>query len=267
MDNVTRKLGDIDLVNAEAGLQVLAVCHAFIKGLRTREQHRPPLQHLFAPVKMYSGGQVINGEAMIDCGSTWTLISQLPMREHDPIGDGEIPSGRQTIDGTPLRVYDILFPSATSLALIGYLEFHPDQSFLNAVDPAMLTRLCFTMVHFHDLEGRLYGDRSQDRQRVTYGALPGLLSSLTGRCSALRSLTLRRRYQVDNNSAWWQKTPRTQNAHHSSLPFNPPWRISLLGEPPAGPKTKNLIPHLGPPTLVSAAESFPRSASHEPGRA
>ncbi|MCJ1467564.1 hypothetical protein MMC07_006189 [Pseudocyphellaria aurata] len=116
---------------------------------------------------------------------------EVDFRHHDTLNNDQIPHG--------------LFPSATSLALIGYLEFlHADQSFLYVADPAMLTRLCFTMIHYHDLEvyGR-HANPSLDRQQFMYGRVPGLLSSLTGKCSSLRSLTLRRKHQNNNTEAWW----------------------------------------------------------------
>ncbi|MCJ1469769.1 hypothetical protein MMC07_008411 [Pseudocyphellaria aurata] len=123
-------------------------------------------------------------ETLWDALKTLTHVQhfEVDFRRHNTISDSKIPRG--------------LFPPATSLALIGHVEINIDRSFLTAVDPAILTRLCFTMLHYHNC---------QDRQRIRYGATAGLISSLTGRCSALRTLTLRRRHQADNNdnTAWW----------------------------------------------------------------
>ncbi|MCJ1470732.1 hypothetical protein MMC07_009379 [Pseudocyphellaria aurata] len=110
-----------------------------------------------------------------------------------------------------------LFSTVTSLAMIGHLEVDPDRSIVNAVDPAILTRLSFTMVHFRDLQWRIPGDYSRDNRRISYGATAGLLTSLMGQCSSLRSLTLRRIYQVDNDAAWYAAAENVSYAEYASF--------------------------------------------------
>ena len=42
---------------------------------------------------------------MIDCGSTWNLISQHLVQENGIPGDDDVPPGLKTLDGNPLRIY------------------------------------------------------------------------------------------------------------------------------------------------------------------
>lgn len=99
-----------------------------------------------------------------------------------------------------------LFKSATSVTLIGYLEYNLAKSILNAIDPATLNYLCLDMVQDRSIELFLRehrpGKRGEDGRMIAYGVMSGLLKSLTGRCTALRTLILRRRGQIQAGFEW-----------------------------------------------------------------
>ncbi|MCJ1462035.1 hypothetical protein MMC07_000635 [Pseudocyphellaria aurata] len=103
-------------------------------------------------------------------------------------------------------IADNLFQSATSVTLVGCLDYNLAKSILNAIDPTMLEHLCLNMVQDHAIEhltpGHMPGDTSEDGRIVAYGATSGLLRPLTGRCTALRTLTLRRVGQINVTHEW-----------------------------------------------------------------
>lgn len=99
-----------------------------------------------------------------------------------------------------------LFGSATSVRLVGRMQFGLAKSILDAINPATLNHLCIDMAQ----DGMIGhppgvfepGERGEDGRMIALGALSGLLTTLTGRCSALRTLTLRRIGQVEDGWGW-----------------------------------------------------------------
>lgn len=63
------------------------------------------MQHLFTMVILCIGSALFEMQTMIDCGSTWNLISHLLVSELLLENVGKIPNNLKTIDGTPLMVY------------------------------------------------------------------------------------------------------------------------------------------------------------------
>ncbi|MCJ1464975.1 hypothetical protein MMC07_003590 [Pseudocyphellaria aurata] len=99
-----------------------------------------------------------------------------------------------------------LFQSATSITLMGYLEYNLAKSILDAVDPATLKYLCLNMVQDRSIElfrrDHRPGNRGEGGRMIAYGVMSGLLNSLTGRCTALRTLVLQRRGQIQRGFEW-----------------------------------------------------------------
>lgn len=99
-----------------------------------------------------------------------------------------------------------LFQSATSVRLIGYVQYGLAQSILRAINPATLKNLSLDMVQEIEIgmsqHGYAPGDRGEDGRIITYGATSGLLTTLTGRCTALQTLELRRLGQ-GQDVEWW----------------------------------------------------------------
>lgn len=86
-----------------------------------------------------------------------------------------------------------LFQSATSVRLVGQVQYGLVKSILNSLNPATLKHLCLIMVHDslpRSLGKATPGDGGEE-QKALY-ASSGLLTNLTGRCTALRNLILRR---------------------------------------------------------------------------
>ncbi|MCJ1465678.1 hypothetical protein MMC07_004297 [Pseudocyphellaria aurata] len=98
-----------------------------------------------------------------------------------------------------------LFQSATSVTLVGHLEYKLAKSILGAIDPEKLRHLCLDIVQEPNLEwyhGFKPGDISEDGRTIAYGATSGLLTTLTGRCKTIRTLILRRRGQIQDGREW-----------------------------------------------------------------
>lgn len=102
-----------------------------------------------------------------------------------------------------------LFQSATSVRLTGRMEYGLAKSILNAINPATLKHLCLDMVQEHwgrlSERGIMPGEKGEDGRILAFGVMSGLLTTLTGRCTALRTLILRRAGQ---NTYWngWHET-------------------------------------------------------------
>lgn len=99
-----------------------------------------------------------------------------------------------------------LFQSATSVRLLGYMQYALAKSILNVINPATLKHLCLDFVRDKNV-GQLQdqyvpGVRYEDGRIITRGATSGLLTTLTGRCTALRTLELRRVGQFQNGHGW-----------------------------------------------------------------
>ncbi|MCJ1462678.1 hypothetical protein MMC07_001281 [Pseudocyphellaria aurata] len=84
-----------------------------------------------------------------------------------------------------------LFQSATSVTLVGRMQYGLVKSILNAVNPATLQYFCLDVV-YESLNEQVR-NWYNDKRIKALGAPSGLLSILTGRCVALRTLILRRK--------------------------------------------------------------------------
>ncbi|MCJ1398248.1 hypothetical protein MMC11_001445 [Xylographa trunciseda] len=114
-----------------------------------------------------------------------------------------------------------LFPSATSVRLVGRLDYIFAISILRAVDPARLVSLCLDNVQdegqmnskepykkIHDIcTADQIETREADGERgcVVEGGMRGLLTHLTGRCTALRELVLRKAGQERKPDSDWHE--------------------------------------------------------------
>lgn len=104
-----------------------------------------------------------------------------------------------------------LFQSATSVSLVGYMPYGLAKAMLNAINPATLKHLCLDFVQDVKITKRtvrryqnIPGDMDGDGRILALGATTGLLTPLTGRCTALRTLVLRRLGQSeDHQHSWW----------------------------------------------------------------
>lgn len=99
-----------------------------------------------------------------------------------------------------------LFQSATSVRLLGPMQYGLAKSILNAINPAALQHLCLDFVRDKDIghsQGQYVpGNTYEDGRLLSVGATSGLLTTLTGRCTTLRTLELRRVGQVQNGPGW-----------------------------------------------------------------
>ncbi|MCJ1469432.1 hypothetical protein MMC07_008065 [Pseudocyphellaria aurata] len=104
-----------------------------------------------------------------------------------------------------------LFQSATSVTLVGHVEYKLAVSILRAIDPGKLQHLCLDGVREPNIEQNQYeivpggckpGDIAEEGRMIAYGATAGLLTTLTGRCTSIRTLMLRRRGQIQDGPGW-----------------------------------------------------------------
>ena len=102
-----------------------------------------------------------------------------------------------------------LFRSATSVKLVGRMPYRLAKSILDAVNPAILKYLCLEMVqewdyghtpHTYRLHTYMPEDKEEDGRIIAYSATSGLLATLTGCCTALQTLILRREGQTHMRS-------------------------------------------------------------------
>lgn len=112
----------------------------------------------------------------------------------------------------------VLFQSATSVRLMGNMHYLLAKAILDAINPATLKHLCLDMVRDSDvrtpplylsishagqpLANLMPGDSDEDGRIFALGAAAGLLKTLTGRCTALRTLELRRVGQTRYGFGW-----------------------------------------------------------------
>lgn len=104
----------------------------------------------------------------------------------------------------PIHFPSDLFQSATSVRLVGDIQYGLAKSILGAINPAMLKTLCLDMVQDPKKLrlGFQPGDRGEDGRIIALGATSGLLTTLTGRCMALQTLVLRRIGQTKDGYGW-----------------------------------------------------------------
>ena len=99
-----------------------------------------------------------------------------------------------------------LFRSATSVTLRGSMPYKLAKSIIDAINPARLEYLCLDKVQECGLIKIHYlyrpGEKDENGRIVAYGATTGLLTSLTGKCTALRTLILRRIGQRIQGHGW-----------------------------------------------------------------
>lgn len=76
------------------------------------------------------------------------------------------------------------------MRFLGHVEYGLAKSILNAINPGMLRHLCLDMVS--DCIARKPRDEFVAGQTMTLSRTSGLLTPLTSRCTALRTLVLRR---------------------------------------------------------------------------
>ena len=99
-----------------------------------------------------------------------------------------------------------LFRSATSVTIAGRMPYRLAKSILDAINPAMLKYLCLNKVQECGIakvhHTYMPGDKGEDGRIIAFGAISGLLTTLTGQCTALRTLILRRIGQREEEYDW-----------------------------------------------------------------
>lgn len=129
----------------------------------------------------------------------WRAIQSLTNVHTVDIASRHDLANRKTVP--PSMFPTALFQSATSVRLAGPMQYRLAKSILDAIQPAMLRHLCLDLVQDHKIPSNpshvpddeyQAGDVGEDGRIIALGATTGLLTTLTGRCTALRTLTLRR---------------------------------------------------------------------------
>lgn len=139
-----------------------------------------------------------SGEKMISEEELWGAM--LLLTHVQSVNVGAILRFRYLASALPMNIPNHLFQSATSVTLAGKMPYNLAKTILGAINPAMLKHLCLDMVQDFksDQQGYSPGTRGEDGRIVAHGAMTGLLPILTGRCTSLRTLILRRLGQTDD---------------------------------------------------------------------
>lgn len=137
-----------------------------------------------------------------------------------------------------------LFQSATSVTLAGQMQYGLAKAILDSVHPEMLRHLCLDKVQDSKTRGGRYeypaGATAENGRVIAHGAMSGLLTPLTGRCTALQTLTLRRIGQTRNGFHWhtaaeelsyneWARFIRSVQGTLVKLVFEQAEKMILLG--------------------------------------
>lgn len=144
--------------------------------------------------KLFMPGFISHRRALISREELWRAMELLKHVQNLDLGFEYVFAQRITI---PIKqIPKGLFTSATSVRLVGHMPYGLPKSILDAINPATLQHLCLDMVHDFTVKeldrGYLPGTRGEDGRIIAFGGMSGLLTPLTGRCTALRTLTLRR---------------------------------------------------------------------------
>lgn len=92
-----------------------------------------------------------------------------------------------------------LFQSAKSVRLVGSNLYDLAKSILNTINPEMLKHLCLDMVD----DDTVQQPQGGDGRIIALRAESGLLKNLTGRCTALQTLTWRTAAHGYNRDGWY----------------------------------------------------------------
>lgn len=109
---------------------------------------------------------------------------------------------------TPLKseIPRHLFQSATSVTLVGQMQYSLAKSILHGITPATLKYLRLDMVQDRTIElveqELRPGRKGQDGRIIAHGVISGLLTPMTGHCTALKALDLRRMGQLERGREW-----------------------------------------------------------------
>lgn len=146
------------------------------------------------------------GEHNISDEEFWGAMQSLTRIQCVDVGSRNCFASRVTVPTNQFPNH--LFQSATSVRLVGHMQYGLAKAILNAINPGTLQHLCLDVVqdhkigHFHRDYTDAVGMRGEDGQMIALGATAGLLTTLTGRCTALRTLILRRLGQFDDGYGW-----------------------------------------------------------------
>lgn len=95
-----------------------------------------------------------------------------------------------------------LFHSASSVTLVGQINYSLAKTILNSVNPAVLTHLRLGMVQDRKIGGYTPGEEVEDGRLISHRAMTGLLTPLIGRCTALQTLKLQKIGMLRHGYGW-----------------------------------------------------------------
>ncbi|MCJ1426389.1 hypothetical protein MMC29_004292 [Sticta canariensis] len=99
-----------------------------------------------------------------------------------------------------------LFQSVTSVRIVGQIQFSLAKSILNGINPATLNHLCLDLIPDLRIGGPqprfIPRESGENTRTMAFAVVQGLLTSLTGRFTALRTLILRRIATLDDTVSW-----------------------------------------------------------------
>ncbi|MCJ1467462.1 hypothetical protein MMC07_006087 [Pseudocyphellaria aurata] len=204
---------DVDLVrdeprsyssgNADAflALDALKRQQQFVRTLRSRPEYAKHVRFLKMTLYTPSPTYASLRKNKIPDQELWRVVMSLVHVESVAIGIRIGCLYLMTVPST--QIPTLLFQSATSVTLVGQMQYSLAKAILNAINPATLKHLNLDVVRDgqigHLRHGYVPGKVAEDGRIIASGTMTGLLTALTGRCTALQTLVLRRigQYKVN----------------------------------------------------------------------
>lgn len=202
-------------------------------------------------------------KAMISDEDFWSAMQSLTHVQSVDVGSRNSLSYCMKVP--TMRFPNNLFRSATSVTLVGQMQYHLAKAILSAINPGTLKHLCLDVVQDcqrgHTESGYVPGDRDEDGRIIAFGATAGLLTPLTGHCTALRTLILRRLGQRRDTATWHQAAEDASYIEWASFIRSVQGTVENFTFEQTGESAREMLPpvfYTNPPPLRIMDERFRR---------
>lgn len=181
----------------------------FVRTLRSHPEYRRHIRSLQGTICIPSNFNC--QQAMITEEELWSAMQSITLVRNVDLAFEYVCPNCLTV--LKKQIPNDLFQSATSVRIAGNVHYRLAKAILDAINPATLKHLSLDTVRDSNIRvghiGKAWlrgefppGDTGEDGRIIALGAIAGLLTTLTGRSTALRTLELRRAGQTRDSRAW-----------------------------------------------------------------